>query len=284
MVYRWNSRNKVRFYLMMMMLIVPKVDSHSLLRHESENEDTITMMMMTTTAGSRRLDNSSQSSTPTPIPSYVTTPFEAPTAKPSAYPTAIPTRPTSFPTVPPAAIPTVPAPTIMTVNGDDVESEKAVIFDGNLRSSGTRVFGVGIGVFLLSTGFVLLVPICLLLYSHPRCADSRCFQRPINTVYWFLFWYTILVLCVALPQREPSPLSDEDGPTKTNKYYRARYGVGIPYAIIVVYIISDYLKNYGEQEVVLTGDEPVHGLNIDSESLGVRFMSSRVPAIERSNL
>jgi hypothetical protein len=203
-------------------------------------------------------------------------PSLAPTASPVLSPTVAPTpRPnvdTAAAAPPPAqqAVPT-PAPTHNPTRQGPMQHEDLIM-------------GVGVGVFVLVVAFLTLVPLCLYLYSTPSCglAEEWCLNKPFCSIFCFLLAGAIVFMAVALPQRAPAP-GEEDKATENveaSASYRAKYGIAIPLAVMLWFIIEDYLKNHGEQNLTMTSDNPRYGLNFNSN----RFDHKREEPIDRSNL
>jgi len=134
----------------------------------------------------------------------------------------------------------------------------------------TRVFGVGVGIFIL--WFVGLVSAFLWydLFLLGRIYNPCCYNKPYNTCVCCLFWYGFVVLYLVVAPRESQAEEEFTDGEYAESYYN-KYLVGLIMGCAVWYLGIAYCADHGSEELVFTP------LDYDTEK-------RRNPAISRSSV
>jgi len=113
-----------------------------------------------------------------------------------------------------------------------------------------RIFGVGIGVFVMWLYLLVCGIGCFDLYTgNSGFRHPKLYNKPYNTCICFWFWYVIVFMYMVLAPRDTKTDAVNDGVYATSFY--AKYTMMLIMGCAMWYfVITAYIVDYGNEELV----------------------------------
>jgi hypothetical protein len=113
-----------------------------------------------------------------------------------------------------------------------------------------RIFGVGIGVFVMWLYLLVCGIGCFDLYTgNSGIRHPKLYNKPYNTCICFWFWYVIVFMYMVLAPRDTKTDAVNDGVYATSFY--AKYTMMLIMGCAMWYfVITAYIVDYGNEELV----------------------------------
>jgi hypothetical protein len=113
-----------------------------------------------------------------------------------------------------------------------------------------RIFGVGVGVFVLWVYFLVCGIGCFDLYTgNSGVRHPKLYNKPYNACVCCLFWYAVVILYLAAAPRDTETEAVGDKVYATNFY--AKYTMMLILGCAMWYlVITAYFVDYGNEELV----------------------------------